>query len=307
MENKKIKVYIPTHNRANTCSTHEHFTDENLWDFRYVVHNEDQVKAYENALPWLKGKILNLNAPAGVVNNRKAIDDYMEHDEWFISGDDDIKEFTKVVDKYYNLPTLPEELLTKENFNTKMTETEMFITCVEMFTRCDDKGYKLWGLNAIDNPFFRGTKIRENVFIIGWFWGMKKDKDIPNILDGLTLKEDYLRTAYSILYSGGCLRNDYVSGKAEMFQAGGINQNYEERKDEYKANAKLLVEYFDGLFQYNMSRKDPMAEVRMTLSKKGIMKWRLKMILKGKLPLKYAERILGEKKAKQFLLKHLNK
>lgn len=298
----KIKVFIPTYQRAETIVTHKMFLNEHWWDLNVVVHTEEEKAEYLKHNPELEGRIL-VSLAEGIAGQRKYIDSLVRNGEWYLSGDDDIEALTGVRGALYQLPGMPVKALTKENYNNVLSEADVRHLMVEMMMECERIKCTLFGFNSIDNPFFRSTKWRKNAFIIGMLWGAKKS-DEWEVNTDIKLKEDYERTAKHLLHHGGTLRNDYIGLKTKQFAKGGVG-SYKDRTSEYELSVETLMKNYPKLFRKNMSRDNPNAEIIIIpRTYQQVAVWRLEMIVKKVLPDKYIERILSPGQAVEFRKKY---
>jgi hypothetical protein len=278
------------------------FGNEKWWDTKVVVHTEGEKAEYLKHNPELMGCILVSNAD-GIAGQRKFIDDQVEFDEWYLSGDDDIEAITGVTGKNYDLPGQLPDNLTKENYGHEYKDSETRHLMVEMMKESERIGCRLFGFSVMDNPFFRSTKLRTNTVINAGLSCTKKSAEWEVDTD-IRLKEDYERTAKHLLYHGITLRNDYVAIKTKMYTKGGVG-SYKDREREYEQSVVKLMNNYPGLFRKNMSRNNPNAEVRIVPStSQQVALWRLQMILKGKLPPEYVDKILNPGQAMQFKKKY---
>jgi hypothetical protein len=102
-----MKVYVPSHNRPDTIKTSKYLEASGI-DYRVLLHDTEQEAAYLKAGIVPKGKIIVTNAAPGITNQRNFIrSELVEPGEYYISLDDNISGFTRVVDEYYDLPKLP--------------------------------------------------------------------------------------------------------------------------------------------------------------------------------------------------------
>lgn len=302
---KKIKVFIPSYNRADTICTHKLFLlDKELFDVKVVVHTEEQKQDYIKLNPELKDLMIVSNAKNGIAGQRDFIDSQLKVGEWYISADDDIESITSVIDKYYNLPEIPESIATKETYSKVLTPQELYDIFQEFIFNEEIHKSTLYGFATNDNIFFRRKKISQNSFIIGQIFLEKKLKDTPK--SKVKIKEDYERTANHILLSGKTIRNNYLRPKTKMYSKGGVG-NKESRQLDLKESSKILIDYYNGLFIQSTNKpEEKETEISMPIRQtKDIKNWRLKMILKGKLDKSYISKILPEKEAQQFISKYL--
>lgn len=299
----KLKVFIPSYNREKTMQTHRLFTDRAYYDMYIVVHKEEHKQAYLINNPELTPEqILVSNRNEGILGQRLFIEEQVKEGEWYISADDDIESFSGVCSALKSLPEIPEHLCTKNNYSELYSQEQMYWELVYMIDLCDSRNCKLFGFAATDNHFFRKTKLNDCAFIIGQIFGEKKTSNLPTDKN-VKVKEDYARTAKHILYFGNAIRNSFIRPKTKMYGAGGIG-SLNQRLETLKQDAKHLCNEYEGLFRENTNRSNE-GEVLINIrGKENIQKWRLKMIVKGKLPSTYAVSILGKDRAEAFCKKY---
>lgn len=299
-----IKVFIPTYNRQDTIKSHKLFISRpDLFDLKVVVHTEQQKQEYINCNQELKDKMLVSNAKNGIAGQRDFIDSQLAAGEWYVSADDDIESITSVVPAYYLLPELPTKLITKANYGMQLDTQEIYELFQKFIDTEDTHKATLYGFATNDNIFFRAKKISDNSFIIGQLFLEKKLANMPK--SKVKLKEDYERTANHILLSGRVVRNNFIRPTTKMYSKGGVGSK-ESRQEELKIASKTLIEHYSGLFVPSINKpQERETEISMPLrTELDIARWRLKMILQGKLGKEYVYEVLKKEKAEQFIKKY---
>ena len=96
-----IPIYIPSYNRAKTIKTTK-YLDESSLDYIVLLHTEKCKDEYLSAGIVKEDKIIVTNSESGITNQRNwLMDNLAVKNEWFITLDDNIEGFKRVVDKYY--------------------------------------------------------------------------------------------------------------------------------------------------------------------------------------------------------------
>ena len=97
-----IPIYIPSYNRAKTITT-TLWLDESQIDYRVLLHTEECKKEYVKAGIVNPEKIIVTNAKKGITNQRNwIVNNLAKKNNWYISFDDNIRTFYRVIDPIYN-------------------------------------------------------------------------------------------------------------------------------------------------------------------------------------------------------------
>tara|TARA_R110002072_G_scaffold4242_3_gene29952 strand:+ start:50 stop:1516 length:1467 start_codon:yes stop_codon:yes gene_type:complete len=163
----------------------------------YIFVSEDEISNYKTALPdyqIIEGK-------KGIGNQRKAISDYFDKDQWIVSLDDDVE------DIYEN--------------GKSLLSLDAFIN--DTFNLLLANHLTLAGVYPVNNPFFCKQTITTDLrFCIGQF-KMFINKPLCEYRD-FELLEDYENTIKHYNYSRGVLRYNYITLKANYNKgSGGLN------------------------------------------------------------------------------------
>jgi len=143
----------------------------------------------------------------GIRNQREFIRGYYDEGQKVLSMDDDIEYLCKLIgdklEPFYNL---------------KQFTTMAFKLCIKNKT-------KLWGVTAVNNPFYMKDKVSTNLkFIVGCFYGYINDKDnYLRVSPELKVKEDYELTIKHFKKFGSVIRFDGYSPKTKYYtEKGGL-------------------------------------------------------------------------------------
>ena len=203
------------------------------------VNTNEQKKEYEEKIPkTLYGKIIATNQEKGIKNVRNFIVDYFKMNQKFISMDDDVIAFQQVNNegKLHNIKNLKE--LIKDGFSI-----------------CEEHKYTLWGLYPVANGFYmKGQKpyTTDLRFIVGGFMGIINKKRKVH----LDWKEDYELSLEAYIKDGGVIRFNRVCVNHHLYtKTGGIGKSQEERMNDYKRSAKMLINKYPSLVKLNPNRE----------------------------------------------------
>lgn len=276
-----MKIIILSKGRPETISTHLLFKD---YDYKIVLHNEEEKAEYIKNPTISPEKIVVSNAPFGVANQRQWIqENLVEPGEWYISLDDNIKSFQIVNKEFYDEPSLDVQTddtelrkKLKDAFEETAT-TERFLEVCEELADLGEKerAYNI-GFGTTPNFFFRGKKYRWVGYVISKAC-VRKNLETPFELEAQSM-EDYAYTAETLLRYGKVLINNYVFPVAGHYEKGGIG-TYAERLPLKIKHAAILMGKYPGLFRYNNKKgTDPKGEliIRFT-SLDQVEKWRALM------------------------------
>lgn len=220
-----FRIAIPSYKRPDTIKNKTlNYLEKCGIDLSYVdifVADEDEKQDY---------LYLGLNVVVGVKgirNQREFIRDYYQEGQKVLSMDDDIEYLCKLNG---------DKLITF--YNLKQFVTMAFKLCIKNRT-------KLWGVTAVNNPFYMKDKVSTNLkFIVGCFYGFINDKDpYLRVSPELKVKEDYELTIKHYIKFGSIIRFDAYSPKTKYYtEKGGLQGDRDTAMSE-EASLFLLNKY----------------------------------------------------------------
>lgn len=288
-----IKVYIPSHNRANDITTHKVFLERpDLFNVMIVV-NKGQKQGYINA--GIDESIITEIDAKSLCDARQWIYNQNEYNEWFISADDDL---TGIYVNKTNWKTNH-----CEKYKYELDNNFFFEKIPEIINTADFINAYTIGFAMVKNEFFNQNKYTEVGHIMNTlvFWKRQKQIDwFKNYFKDAM--EEMNITAQHHLFNGKVLRCHYVTTDAKHYQKGGIGEITERKPKKIEESNKLL-NYYQGFFR---PKNDDDVSVAFTNTIQ-VKKWRLQMILSNKLPIEYASQILKGKELERFLSLHREK
>jgi len=206
----QYKIAIPSYKRhkllrKKTLAFLE-YHEINPKNIHIFVANKKEYNIYYNEF----GKKYNIIiGKIGLYNNRNIITKYFPIGEYILNMDDDVEDILEL--------NKPGELKSIKSLNE---------FCEAAFLLCKEKKIFLWGVYAVQNPFFmkRIIKIGLN-HIVGSFWGNINRHD-PSLKITLRVKEDYERSIKYYEKDGRVLRFNYVTVKTKYYNSdeGGLSK-----------------------------------------------------------------------------------
>lgn len=186
------------------------------------VANEEEYALYKKAIPEGSVKAIVVGV-IGLVPQRAFIERYYPEDTYLVCSDDDIEAVYKA---------------TSKNSKEEVNLPEFFATA---FKRLEDEKVHIWGVNAVDNPFFAfgSAEVTTTLkYLVGAFYGMKTMcQPIP--LTGNGGVEDKERTLIFFKSEGKTLRFNHICPKTKYFGKGGLESP--DRKATHETDTTALV------------------------------------------------------------------
>lgn len=131
------------------------------------------------------------------------------------------------------------------------------------FEVCQSTKTRLWGINAVLNPYFmKNTVTTDLKFIVGCFYGFIKHENFEALRVTIDNKEDYERTIKCYLVDGGVVRFNYLAPKTKYYrEPGGLQET---RTLQAEANSALyLVKTYPNLCSISKSEPNEPMEIRL--------------------------------------------
>ena len=230
------KIVIPSHKRSTIIQTktlnllaNHNIDKSNI----FIFVEPDELDIYKEQLPDYNIKIGDI----GIHKQREAISNYFDENEKIVSFDDDVSEI------YENSKPL-------ENLDVFIKDT---------FELLQTNNLTLAGIYPINNQFFCKNTITTDLrFCIGQMKMFINKKHLEK--RKFILLEDYENTIKHYIYSGGVLRYNYITLKANYNSGTGGLKEY--RNDTRKKN-----EVKNFIFKHNKYAKSKKAELEISLIK----------------------------------------
>lgn len=270
-----IPIYIPSYGRHDTIKTPLYLSKKNV-PYKVLLHTNECKEKY------LKGgrvdprSIIVTGAKRGVTNQRNwLVDNLAKLGEWYITLDDNIGGFKRVVDKYYSSKKkldVNSNYITQADYNQKVEADEM----VELFKKdilvAEKIHAEYTGFATVDNYFFNSKKYKPVGYVISKasaikHQGLRYDEKILAM-------DDYGFTAQQLVRNHCVLINSWVKPIAGHYEKGGIG-TYEERVPKKRKDAAYLIKKYPGLFRYKKkSGCDALSELQIRFhSVKQVERW----------------------------------
>jgi hypothetical protein len=162
-EKNSMRIFIPSKGRSQVLTTPQLLEKYGI-DYTIVLHNDKEKADYLKNKTLNHKKILVANVPFGMPQIMHFINAKIKKDEWILKLDDNIKSFTAVDDKHYNLANAPAD---RKVFNNVITPTKFLKLVDETIKEADKIGAKFIGFAVTDNPMFRSKKYRHVGYVLG--------------------------------------------------------------------------------------------------------------------------------------------
>ena len=191
----------------------------------YIFVEEKEIEEYKNKLP----EYQIVKGGEGIAGQRIAISNYFEQNHFIVSIDDDVSD---VLDHSKSIISL-----------------DIFIK--DAFYLLIDNDMTLAGVYPVNNEFFTKDTITTDLrFCIGQFKIIINKKQLED--RHYNLLEDYENTLKHYCYSGGVIRFNYITLKANYNSGKGGLKEYRTTERKLYEVKKFVEEYP----QYSKSKKD---------------------------------------------------
>ena len=258
-ETKHYVVAVPTYKRYEKFKneTHKFLLKRKVSpDKIYVfVADDEERDLYAAALPEGSYKEIVVGVK-GIAQQREFITNYFDEGQFIVFVDDDCKDLIEFVDK---------------KSTTRVGNVDAFIRY--MFGEVIKNDLYLWGVGAVDNPFFMNSGLSTNLkYIIGVFYGIINRKtatflnpfngEAENLHSPITTKEDVLKTLKYFLCDGGVLRCNYVAPKTKYYASGGIQALMGDRKEQELKDCEWLKEKYPKMVSKVKTKKNGHTDIQ---------------------------------------------
>lgn len=273
-----IPIYIPSYNRAKTIKTTQ-WLDKSEIDYRVLLHSEKCKSEYIKAGIVHEKKIIVTNQPKGITNQRNWIcKNLAKEGQWYISLDDNISGFKRVVDKYYyTKKSLPVESsnITQNDYNQLMSASE-FIEILQKDIELAEKiKAEYIGFSTVDNYFFNSKKYKTVGYVISKAVAIKYTGLSYDVK--LEAMEDFGYCAEQLIKNNAVLINSWIKPICNHYEVGGIG-TYEQRLPRKIIDCQYLMKKYPNFFRYKVKKGcHPKAELQIRFNKpEQIIKWKQK-------------------------------
>ena len=237
-------IAIPSHKRSDIIKDkvlsllEKHSISK---DKIFIFVEENEIEEYQSVLP----EYNIIQGTKGIAGQREKISDYFEENHFIVSIDDDVSE---IMD--HGKPIINLDIFIKDSFHLLL-----------------DNQFTLAGVYPVNNEFFTKDTITTDLrFCIGQFKMFINKKQLER--RDYNLLEDYENTLSHYCYSGGVLRFNYITLKANYNSGKGGLKEY--RTTERKLyEVKKFVEQYP---KYSKSKKQGLEVNLMKNPKRDIIK-----------------------------------
>lgn len=260
-ENNEYVVAIPSYNRpeiiqmATLSLLEKHLIEPGR--VHIFVANADQLLIYKNQLQKKWHDSLKV-AVLGIKNVRNFMTRYFASGTKIFYLDDDIYEINQCFwdeDKYRKKGASRKVY---GNFFKPLQNLDRFIC--EAFEECEKKHVRMFGVNAVCNPFFSTPCSDEKAikkglyFTVGACYGCINDTTV-NIVS-IDDKDDYERTIRYYLSDGAVLRFSSIAIKTRYYtEPGGMQSPGQRSWQKCERDGRLLLQMYPDLVSINENSK----------------------------------------------------
>ena len=182
----------------------------------FIFVEESEIETYKAVLP----EYQIVKGEKGIGKQRQAISDYFTTNEFIVSIDDDVSNIYE-----HNKPIINLDLFIKDTINLLL-----------------DNQLTLAGVYPTNNYFFcKNTITCDNRFLIGQFKIFINKKQLER--RSYELLEDYENSLKHYIYSGGVLRYNYITLKANYNSGKGGLKEYRTTERKLEEVKKFCLEY----------------------------------------------------------------
>lgn len=274
-----ISIYIPSFARPDSIKTTKWLDLCNI-PYKVLLHSEKCKNEYLKSGIVNEKNIIVTGVKQGITNQRNFImDNLAKKGEWFITLDDNIHGFKRVIDKYYYTKKKLEvdsSEISQSDFNYNINAKEFLDLVYKDIELAEKIGATYGGFATVDNYFFNAKKYKAVGYVISKaayikHTGKRYDEKILAM-------DDYGYTAECLLKEGAVLINNWIKPINKHYEKGGIG-TYEERLPKKIQDAKYLMAKYPGLFRYKMKKGcHPKAEIQVRFTNQNqVNEWRKKM------------------------------
>jgi len=271
-----IPIYIPSYNRASSIKTTKYLDRANV-PYKVLLHSDECRKSYLDAGIVKDENIIVTHAPFGITNQRNwMVDNLAKQGEWYISLDDNIRGFKRVVDKYYETQKkldVTRKDITQQDFNHEIEADELIELMEKDIKLCEKLKIEYLGFATVDNFFFNSKKYKTVGYVISKavaikYAGLRYDINLEAM-------EDFGYCAEQLKKNNAVLINSWIKPIAGHYEAGGIG-TYEQRVPRKIIDCEYLMKKYPNLFRYKEKKGcHPKAELQIRFhNPKQIIEWK---------------------------------
>lgn len=271
-----IPIYIPSYGRAKTIKTTK-WLDKCGINYKVLLHTEKCKSEYITAGIVNEKNIIVTNQPKGITNHRNWIcQNLAKKGEWYISMDDNISGFKRVVDKYYfTKKSLPVEssIITQKDYNQEIKASEFIDILKNDIELAEKIKAEYIGFSTVDNYFFNSKKYKSVGYVISKAVAIKYDGLDYDL--NLEAMEDFGYCAEQLIKNNSVLINSWLKPICNHYEPGGIG-TYDQRLPRKIIDCDYLMKKYPNFFRYKVKKGcHPKAELQIRFNNpKQIIQWK---------------------------------
>lgn len=273
-------IYIPSHGRATTISTHRLLGDI---PHTIVVNDREEIEQYRAAAPHTgidpRYVVASHQMRPGQQITRQIILSWRAMGDWHVQMDDDLEQLFVVPDPWYDEEVLPvqEDKAFRARYAIPASPDRIRALLMEWLWRAEEAGAHLVGPASNDNFYFRGKHWRTVGFVPGTFQMIKRDRLVFPVHNGI---EDMYFSSLHLEAHGAVLIDNYAYPQAGHYVNPGGTMAYDGpwRVERRRRDYQDIMARFPGLWRWQ--EKAPPEEINLTMrlhSPQQIREWRSTM------------------------------
>lgn len=259
-----IPIYIPSYNRAETIKTPLYLEKSDI-KYKVLLHSEKCRESYVRAGRVPESKIIVTGANFGITNQRNwIVENLAKKGEWYVSLDDNITGFKRVVDEYYHSRksiNVQDKKINASVYSHEFSAKEYVELLEKDINVAEQINAEYIGYATVDNYFFNSKKYKSVGYVISKacavkYSGLKYDPKLEAM-------EDFGYCASQILKNNCVLINSWIKPIAGHYEKGGIG-TYEQRVPRKIIDCQYLMEKYPNFFRYKIKKGcHPKAELQI--------------------------------------------
>lgn len=245
-----MKLYVPTHGRADRITTPALFADS-PFDVHVLFHTADERDRYLDAGRLPDNVTLHVTGAENKVvgQNNWAKDHLIDPGDWYVKADDNIRRFTGVRPDLYDHRHLPvqEDKRLRDAYAHEYSPTDVYEALVDMAERGDRLNSFYQGMSLTDNYYFRGKKYRPVAWVIAKIFLSKHTGTYHD--ERVVYHEGHDFTGAHLLRYGRVTVNNFLRPHSGHYKSGGLG-TYADRLPQKLYDCAYLIKKYDGLYRY---------------------------------------------------------
>jgi hypothetical protein len=249
-----VKIFIPSYNRPWTATTPQ-LLDAEGTPYVLILKDREQADLYRNNPAFRQSKIAILDG-GGIADAREACREELNHGEWCLQMDDNVRGFRAAEPDVYRHHEKPEvspgERPTRRQYGRVLNIEVSFQrfhdqVLLDSIAEAERRGAYIVGFSPFDNPTFQYKKWNDVSYVQNKVVLMRKTEMAWDQSNGFPAMEEYALLAAHLLKYARVLVNKWAHPIAGHYEPGGLGP-LAERLPAKRAACADIQARFPGLF-----------------------------------------------------------